>query len=258
MDDKQRIAPTRRPRGRAIGHHHWSDLLFVHWRVRPDVIAPLLPRELTLDTWEGDAWVGLVPFHMSGVRPWWSPPVPGISAFHETNVRTYVYHKDQGPGVWFFSLEASSSLAVCVARWRWSLPYFRSTMHLRRHWDNVTYRSTRRWPRPAGAHIDIEATLGPLLGEGEANRPLPPGQAIPGALEFFLVERYLIYGRSLRRGLLCGQVHHNAYPLREAELVKCDESLLAAAGVNAGGPPCHALYSSGVQVEIFPLRPAPA
>ena len=123
-----RIAPTKRPADSPTGHQIWSNLLFIHWRVSARDIVELLPARLTVDTFDGSAWVGLVPFTMSGVRPWWSPPVPGISTFHETNVRTYVCHKDQGPGAWFFSLDASSSLAVCVARWRWSLPYFRSTM----------------------------------------------------------------------------------------------------------------------------------
>src|SRR5437764_197484 len=82
-----RIAPTRRPPGRAIGYQIWTNLLFVHWRIPAEIMRPLMPPELSLDTWEGDAWVGLVPFDMSGVRPWWFPALPGVSRFHETNVR---------------------------------------------------------------------------------------------------------------------------------------------------------------------------
>ena len=127
-----RLTPTMRPAGSAIGYHRWTDLLFVHWRFPAEIVRPLLPPELTLDTWEGDAWVGLVPFYMSRVRPWWSPPVPGVSYFCETNVRTYVHFRGRDPGVWFLSLDASNSLAVRVARWRWHLPYFRAHMGLAR------------------------------------------------------------------------------------------------------------------------------
>ncbi|HSG72953.1 MAG TPA: DUF2071 domain-containing protein, partial [Planctomycetaceae bacterium] len=128
-----RISPIIRPDEKLIGYHTWLDLLFLHWRVPADEIQALLPPELTVDTFEGDAWVGLVPFKMRKIRPWWSPPVPGISNFYETNVRTYVHHRGKDPGVWFFSLDASSSLAVSVARWRWNLNYFKATMHSIRH-----------------------------------------------------------------------------------------------------------------------------
>ncbi len=248
-----RIAPARRPVGRAIGYHHWSDLLFVHWRMPAEVVRPLLPAGLTLDTWEGDAWVGLVPFYMSRVRPWWSPPVPVLSYFCETNVRTYVHREGRDPGVWFFSLDASNSLAVRIARWRWHLPYYRSQMSLKRTGDTVSYESRRLWPGVAGAGCDIRTRVGAPLGHEDSDRPLPAGRALPGTLEHFLIERYILYAEPAPGRLLAGRVHHHPYPIREARLVEIDETLLSTAGVSPMAPPCHTVFSDGVAVEIFPL-----
>jgi uncharacterized protein len=250
-----RIAPAVRPPGSPIGYHRWTDLLFVHWRLPADLVRELLPAELTLDTWEGDAWVGLVPFYMSGVRPWWSPPVPGVSSFCETNVRTYVHYRGRDPGVWFFSLDASSSLAVRVARWRWHLPYFRAQMGLTRTGGSVRYSSRRLWPGAAGAGCAIRATVGPVLGHEMPARELPAGRALPGTLEHFLIERYILYASPAPGRLLAGRVHHCPYPIREARLDGIDENLLGACGLAPPTTPCHVAFSDGVQVEIFPLRP---
>src|SRR6478736_184531 len=92
----------------------WHDLLFAHWRIRLDVMRPLVPRELEIDTFDGSAWIGVVPFRMSAVRMRGLPPVPGASAFPELNVRTYVRYGGRA-GVWFFSLDAESALAVFAA-----------------------------------------------------------------------------------------------------------------------------------------------
>src|SRR5579864_3319335 len=101
IDEMQidRISPMQRPAGRAIGYQIWTNLLFVHWSVPIELVQPLIPPSLTLDTWQGQALVGLVPFYMSGVRPWWSPAIPGVSSFCETNVRTYVHFRGRDPGV---------------------------------------------------------------------------------------------------------------------------------------------------------------
>ncbi|MGH7201264.1 MAG: YqjF family protein, partial [Planctomycetaceae bacterium] len=230
-----RLSPTRRPLGRAIGHHCWSDLLFVHWRVPAELLRPLVPRRLTIDTFDGDAWVGLVPFAMSSVRPWWSPPVPGLSAFLETNVRTYVHLDGRDPGVWFFSLDASNSLAVRIARRRWHLNYFRSDMTLLRSDERVEYTSRRRWPEPSGADSRIIAEIG---RETHGARPVSSD-----SLEHFLVERYLLFAGSSDGRLLRAQVHHRPYPLRRARVVEIEESLLAATGIHPDGEPAHVLFS---------------
>ncbi len=249
-----RISATRRPVERAAGYHTWRDLTFIHWTLPAEMITPLLPPGLTLDTWEGEAWVGLVPFYMANVRPWWSPAIPGVSYFCETNVRTYVHFQGRDPGVWFFSLEASNSLAVKAARWGWHLPYFRAQMSLVRNGDIVRYSSRRLWPEPTPTGCEIEMELGPLLGANEVNRPMPAGQAIPGTLEHFLVERYILYAQARDQSLLSGRVSHTPYPVREARVLRCEQSLLSAAGIDPTTPPRHLAASDGVQVEVFPLK----
>ncbi|MBM3968677.1 MAG: DUF2071 domain-containing protein [Planctomycetes bacterium] len=243
-----RLAPRFRPAGSVAGHQFWSDLLFVHWRVPAVELRPLLPPEVTIDEFDGSAWVGLVPFHMSGVRPWWFPAVPGVSDFHETNVRTYVTCRGE-PGVWFFSLEAAKSLAVRVARWRWRLRYFFAEMSISRRDSRIEYHSQRLWPPPLPGHTDVAAEIGDWLPHGG-----PQGEAQPGTLEFFLAERYLLFTELSPARIARGQVHHRPYPLQTATLQRCEQSLLSAAGINVVAPPNHVLFSPGVSVDIFPLR----
>lgn len=243
-----RLAPRIRPAGSLAGYQTWSDLLFVHWRVPAVELRPLLPAGVEIDERDGSAWVGLVLFHMSGVRPWWFPAVPGVSEFHETNVRTYVTYRGE-PGVWFFSLEAAHSLAVRVARWRWRLRYFRAEMSITRHGSQMEYRSRRLWPPPVPAHTDVVAEIGDWLPNAG-----PQGEARPDTLEFFLAERYLLFTELAPGRIARGQVHHRPYPLRTAKLQRCDQSLLASAGMHVTSPPAHVLFSPGVTVDIFPLR----
>ena len=119
-----RIGPTLRPNERIVMKQKWRDLLFLHWPVPPELLQPLLPPGLTIDTFEGDAYLGLVPFTMRDVRPVWAPAVPWLSHFPECNVRTYVHRGGASPGVWFFSLDAANPVAVMIARTIWKLPYF--------------------------------------------------------------------------------------------------------------------------------------
>ena len=238
-----RLSPCCRPKGRPVGYHCWSDLLFVHWHVPAEEIAPLLPDELTLDTWQGEAWVGLVPFRMSGVRPWWSP---WGARFLETNVRTYVHFRGRDPGVWFFSLEANHRLAVKVARALWYLNYHQAAMWFERDGDVLRYRSCRRLSQ--GQSSSIEARL-PSVDL------TPPHHAEAGTLEHFLVERYLLYASADAGKLWRGQVHHSPYLIQSAELLHLEESLLAANDIHVSDPPCHVHYSRRVDVEVFPLIP---
>jgi uncharacterized protein YqjF (DUF2071 family) len=250
-----RLAPTRRPSRRPIGFQSWSNLLFLHWRLPADTVRSLLPGELTLDTWDGEALVGLVPFQMSGVRPWWSPSVPGVSNFCETNVRTYVHHRNQNPGVWFFSLEAASSLAVRIARWRWSLPYYRATMELERRGSKIRYASRRLWPGPSGANCRIAATIGEGWGSSTgSDRSEATDSAEPGTLDHFLIERYILYAQSAAGRLRMGRVHHKPYPLRKVRVDQLEETLTASTGLAPTGEVCHAAFSKRVDVEIFPLE----
>lgn len=250
-----RIAPTRRPVGqRVVMRQRWRDLLFLHWPVDPAAIQKLLPSRLTADTFEGQAYIGLVPFAMQGVRPVWSPSVPGLSSFLEVNVRTYVHCEGADPGVWFFSLDAANPVAVEIARRLWGLPYHFARMSLSRRDDGVVaYRSAR------------------LEKGGDAGCSVvyrPDGTAAfsePGTLPFFLAERYLLYSQQgSRQGsqhgrLQKGQVWHTPYPIQPATLLSLDDSLVAAAGVSllagekiSDPPLIH--FAFGVDVQVFPLR----
>src|SRR5512143_1346262 len=154
----------------------WNDLLFAHWRVRPEVMRQLVPRVLPLDLCDGAAWVAVAPFWMSGIRARGLPPLPGLSSFPEMNVRTYVT-LDGKPGVFFFSLDAANLPAVWGARLGYHLPYFHARMKTESNGELVRYGSSRReQPRPAE-----------FLGRYRPTSPMFTAQA--GTLEHFLAER---------------------------------------------------------------------
>jgi len=234
-----RIAPTRRPAGGAAGFQRWRSLLFLHWPAPVEVLRSLVPAELSLDLHDGVAYVGVVPFAMQGVRPWWYPEA---FAFHflETNVRTYILKGDK-PGVYFFSLDANSRVAVFAARTGWGLPYHYARMEMSRSGDEICYRSRRA---STGAVHQVRYQLGEDLGASQ-----------PATLEHFLLERYLLFVKHKGR-LLAGQVHHTPYPVQKVHVLEVRDELMAAAGFQATGKlPAFAHYSPGVDVEIFSLRP---
>jgi len=245
MTTLDRLAPTRRPSRRAVMRQTWSHLLFLHWEVPAESLRPLLPPGLELDLFEGRAYVGLVPFTMSGVRPAGLPPLPGLSQFHETNVRTYVHKNGRDPGVWFFSLDAANPVAVVSARTWFHLPYHYARMELildQPGPKTIAYASERRWPGPLPAASSIQcAPQGPIT------------TARPGTLEHFLIERYLLYA-SWHDRLYRGQVHHTPYPIQLASILELDESLLTAAGIRRPSTPPLAHFSEGVRVEVFSLQ----
>lgn len=229
-----RVAPTKRPDRTPAGTQSWRRLLFVHWAVSVDVMRPLVPASLELDLWEGQALVGLVPFEMKRIRSAWMPARAGLD-FLETNLRTYVHHAGE-PGVYFFSLEASSWLAVRAARWVWGLPYFHATMESEARDGHHRYRSTRK---RGGALLATEFTRGEHLGASQ-----------PGTYEHFILERYLLF--SERRGKLRkGQVHHTPYPAERVTLDSFEQTILDAAGFTGAGAPMSAHYAEGVDVEVF-------
>jgi uncharacterized protein YqjF (DUF2071 family) len=255
QEDIERLSPTRRPTGRVAGYQRWRELLFLHWRISPAEMAARVPESLSVDTCEGSAWVGIVLFRMSGVRPWWSPSIPGVSSFPETNVRTYVHRGGRDPAVWFLSLDAKSSLGVQVGRRKWGLPYHRSEMAVQRHGSTIRYTCERQWPGRMGVGGTIEAEIGDLYSG--LDRRVAPGRAVPGSLEHFLIERYILFSQKGER-LLMGQVHHTPYPLREARFACCDQSWLEDIGLTVSRAPDHVLFSEGVSTEIYPLRPVSA
>jgi uncharacterized protein YqjF (DUF2071 family) len=183
----------------------WHDLLFMHWPVGEEVLRPLIPPAVSLDTFDGSAWLGVVPFRMSGVRPRFLPSVPWLSDFPELNVRTYVTAEGK-PGIWFFSLDAHNPVAVRAARATFHLPYFDAKMSCRVAYDGVRYESVRthRGAPPAA----FAARYAPA---GE------PFESRPGTLESFLTERYCLYAADRRGNVSRGDVHHRLWPLQPAE-----------------------------------------
>jgi uncharacterized protein len=246
-----RLSVTRRPRRWAVMRQKWRDLLFLHWAVPPQAIRPLVPPQLDLDLFEGTAYIGLVPFTMTGVRPVGLPPVWGLSTFHETNLRTYVRLSDRDPGVWFFNLEAANSVAVRLARALFRLPYHRARIFLEREQPadpettssaTIVYAGVRLWPGPLPASYAIRATP-----SGHA-RP-----AEPGTLEHFLIERYLFYA-SGNNQLVQGRVYHTSYPVQSATVHSFDETILATWNIDRPHITPLAHFSKGVDVEVFPIQ----
>ena len=217
----------------------WDDLLFAHWRVPAEEIARLVPQGLEVDQHDGSGWIGVTPFLLTGFRLRGTVPLPGLSTFPELNVRTYVT-VDGKPGIWFFSLDAASRLAVEGARRTYKLPYFHARMSAERRGERVVYSSERA--DASGRRFD--ATYRPA---GEVFN------AQPGSLEWFLAERYCLY--AVDRGRLHrAEVHHPPWPLQEAE-IELRANTMPPPQLSPEGPPlCH--FSRRQDVLIWPLRPA--
>jgi len=229
-----RSALPFRPRMAPSGTQRWRDLLFLHWSVPSAALRAIVPGALELDAFEGQHFVGLVPFAMYDVRPMWLPLALGQD-FLETNVRTYVHYKGQA-GVYFFSLEAASRLAVHAARLLWGLPYHYAEMRLSQSAERIHYESRRQ---VGAARLSVSYRV-----------PSDPKPSEPGTLQHFLLERYFLF---VQRGgkVLTGQVHHSPYEAAPAELLRLEESLVSANGLSVSGPPALSHYSPGVDVEVF-------
>lgn len=197
----------------------WHDLLFLHWPLPVEILQPHIPTGLTLDTFAGQAWIGVVPFRMVDVSLRGVPALPWLSDFAELNVRTYV-SAEQKPGVWFFSLDAANPVAVHLARWTFALPYYRARMTATPQSDSIHYRSFRtHWgARPA----QFQSLYRPT---GAAY------QARPETLEYWLTERYCLYAQDRRGGLWRGDIHHQPWPLQAAEAEVVVNSMTRPFGV---------------------------
>lgn len=240
---EQRQAPRERPSGSPVMYQRWSKLLFLHWEVPAQWLTPTLPAGLHLDTFEGRAYLGVVPFAMERVRPRFLPCVPGLSWFLELNLRTYVYDDLGRPGVWFYSLDANQPVAVELARKLFHLPYQHAQMTARQDKEFLDYSSRRKGGQETARYR--------YQGSGEVR------EAEAGSVEFFLLERYLLFSEHRRSGLKIGQVHHRPYPFQAAV---CDGLSTLPFTWNQftapESPPVSALYSRGVDVEIFGLKSA--
>ena len=197
----------------------WHDLLFAHWPVPVEALRSLIPAALSIDTFEGQAWIGVVPFRMTGVRLRFTPPLPWLSSFPELNVRTYVSAEGK-PGVWFFSLDAGNALAVAAARLSFALPYFRARMSCEEKGGWIHYRSRRTHTGAPDAVLQ-----GRYRSKGQVF------VAQPGTLEYFLTERYCLYAARSASRIYRGDIHHPPWRLQIGEAEFAHNSMAAAAGV---------------------------
>ena len=226
---------------RALLSMRWDDVLFAHWPVDPGVVAPTLPGGLAVDTYDGDAYLGVVGFRMDSIRPCGAPF--GLS-FPELNLRTYVQSAD-GPGVYFYNLDADDRIGVTLARALFELPYYRAEMRVENRKDGIRFRSRRTHRDAASARFD--ATYRPT-GAAEA--------VAPGSLDAFLTERYRFYTESDGGRLYRGDIEHSPWEVSDATLSIRSNTLFEANGFDrpAGEPLVR--YSPGSDVTAGRLRRA--
>jgi uncharacterized protein len=228
---------------RVIMRQRWTELAYLHWRYPPDVVQAHLPDGVTVDTFDGDAWVGLIPFVMRDVRVGPVPPLPYLSTFVEINVRTYVVDERGRRAVWFWSLDVPRALIVAVARTCFSLPYCWSAGA--RHdqsGDRHRYTMRRTWPRPRSGSPRATADLCYTVGE-------PIVDADVTDLDHFLTARWALV--TARRGRIrYGRIHHERWPLHRMEDLSVDQTAIEATGLPSPVGPPHTLCTPGVGVSV--------
>jgi uncharacterized protein len=196
----------------------WNDLLFMHWRVDAERLRPLIPAPFVLDLFEGQAWVAVVPFFMTNVAPRGVPAMPWFSEFAELNVRTYVRVGDR-PGVFFFSLDAASAMAVRTARSMLNLPYYSATMQVTARATAIDYESRRTGSDPAAEFVATYEPTGPA------------DTAAPGSLDYFLTERYCLYHHDHGGSPYRLEIHHGPWALQPARATVTRNTMAAASGI---------------------------
>jgi uncharacterized protein YqjF (DUF2071 family) len=221
----------------------WHDLLFMHWPIPPNVLRPLIPPGLTVDTYEGEAWIAIVPFHMTGIRPRLLPAMPWVSAFAELNVRTYVTAGGI-PGVWFFSLDAANPLAVRVARRTFHLAYYDARMSVEKHEDELAYSSTR-------THRNAPAAV-----FSARYRPTDEvSHSLDGTLAAFFTERYSLYAADKRNTIYRGDIRHVRWPLRNADAEVEQNTMTEPLGIRLPDVKPILHYAERLDVEAWTIRP---
>jgi len=239
--DVDRLAVRHRPDGQPVMHQNWGKLLFIHWRIDPNILRPHIPRSLEIDTYGNSAWIGIVPFTMWDIRglPPYMPPIPGLDEMHELNVRTYVHHNGV-PGVWFFSLDANSTAAVLAARTVYHLPYYSADIDLQGK-RKIKYRLKRKDDPPA--QFKAAWSIGDALPKAQ-----------PGTREFFLTERYVLY-TEFEGELYRARVFHEPYELYKAELTTFGSTMIEACRLPQPKTQPILHYSEEVSVDIWMLEP---
>jgi uncharacterized protein YqjF (DUF2071 family) len=219
----------------------WRKLLFAHWPIAAEMVRPLLPAGLALDTWDGQAWLGVVPFQMERVHFRGLPGIPTATRFAELNVRTYVTADDK-PGVFFFSLDAGSLLAVLGARALFALPYYHARFAIAKEGGAIHYRCERRGSgKPRAVFEARYQSTGPVQF------------AQPGSLEDWLTARYCLYTTRGAR-LMRGEIHHALWPLQPATADIVRNTIAEPAGIRLPATPPLLYYSEQLEVVVWPLR----
>lgn len=221
----------------------WRNLAFLHWPVSAEALRPLIPAGLTLDLYDGQAWLGVVPFEMRRTRGRWMPPCPTAANFPELNVRTYVTRDDR-PGVWFFSLDAASRLVVRAARRTYHLPYFDARMSIDLQGNQIRYCSQRT--DPGGPSAEFTATYQPV-GEVYGSQP--------GDLDYWLTERYCLYSADRRGEVYRGEIRHRPWPLQPAVVVTDRNTMGGPLAVSLESPPPVVHFARQLDVVAWwPVR----
>jgi uncharacterized protein YqjF (DUF2071 family) len=218
----------------------WHDLLFAHWPLPPSAVRPLVPPQLTLDTFDGQCWVGVAPFRMSGIRGRGLPPLPGLSRFPELNLRTYVTFGGKA-GVYFFSLDAANLPAVWAACAFFHLPYFHAVMKSEQRGGVIHYHSRRRH-----ASAEFRGHYAPTA-EVQLRKW--------GSLEHWLTERYCLY-TTQKNQVYRAEIHHLPWPLQDAEAEFETNNVAAAAGIMLPEVAPLLSFAGTLEVLIWPLRRA--
>ncbi len=226
-----------------VMYQRWEKLLFLHWEMEPEAIQSTLPSGLYVDTYEGKAFVGIVPFYMRGIRPRGFPAVPYLSNFLETNVRTYVHDERGIPGVWFYSLETNRWIACKIGRSAFHLPYFWAEMRADEG-ERINYRLRRK--QSGLDEVSYSYKLKPHLNVSEI-----------GTLDFFLLERYLLYAyKSESEDIITCRVHHDPYRFclqaeKEWNSTPCSWNGLSLLSDDV----VHACVADSVSVDVFAPKP---
>lgn len=225
--------------------HQWRNLLFLHWEFDPSVIQKTLPPGLYVDQFEDKAYVGITPFWMEKVTLKFFPAIPGISTFFELNLRTYVYDEWGTPGIWFYSLDANQLLGVQTAKAFFHLPYrYAQIQSFLNEQQQIEFSCQPEKKQPT-----LEYCY-------QGKEPFTVAQ--PESLEFFLVERYVLFALK-GQNLATGRVHHAPYAICKPEVMKWDDRLFEIDGLpRPQRPPDHMLFSPGVDVEVFSLEDVPS
>jgi uncharacterized protein len=230
-----RLAMRGRPPGTPVMRQKWNNLLFLHWSVDPQVLRPFIPAELEIDTFEGHAWIGITPFTLDDVHLTGIPPIPGLSSFHELNVRTYV-HAHGIPGIWFFSLDASKLLPAVAARLFFMAPYFKAQIEFRQVSGGFNFALTRL---ASSARFRASWSTGVRLRDPDLE-----------SLAFFVVERYCYFAVE-NCNVYMTRIYHHPWILDEATVLSYESTMFETLGICEPAAAPLAYFSQEQNVDIW-------